>query len=137
MKDIEPYYYYPAKLQLAWAYHYNETHYGEKHAERYVEKMRQAIKEKQDSGEHKSFSQYIKTNPKTKAARIVIDKVYFFRWVEKPNQKRGYTIFYRKMSAGNIGVIGVLQDGADFPNCLSVNIDQVIPEIIRDIKKFS
>jgi len=94
------------------------------------------IKEKQDLDEHKSFSQYIKTTLKTKAARIVIDNIYFFCWVEKPNQKRGYTIFYRKMSGGNIGVIGVLQDGADFPNRLGDNIDQVIPEILGDIKKF-
>ncbi|MCU7837496.1 MAG: hypothetical protein KZQ83_19925 [gamma proteobacterium symbiont of Taylorina sp.] len=59
MKENESHY-YPAKLQMAWAYHYNATHYSEKYAEQYIEKMRQAIKEKQLSGEHRRFKEYNK-----------------------------------------------------------------------------
>lgn len=110
MENNEPYYYYPAKLQLAWAYHYNETRYGEIHADNYIDKMRQAIVDRQNSGIHISCTKYLNKPPQTKAARIVAEKVYYLRWTEKPNQKRGYTIFYRIMSGDNIGVIDIFQD---------------------------
>jgi len=135
MKENEPHYYYPAKLQMAWAYHYNARHYSEMHAEQYIEKMQQAIKEKQISGEHRRFMECNKITPQTKAVKIVKDNIYSFRWTEKPHQKRGYTIFYRKMSGGNIGVIGILQDGADFSNRLRENLGQITPEIIKDMDR--
>ncbi len=135
MERKEPYYYYPAKLQMAWVYHYNEKRYGEDHAEQYIENLKCAIEEKQRSGEHKLLIESHQITIQTKVANIVKSEIYSFRWTEKPNQKRGYSIFYRKMSDGNIGVIGIFQDGADFPNRLLENIENIGAEIQRDKNK--
>ena len=135
MSVDDPYFLYPAELEMAWAYAYNKRKWGEAHADRYIEKMIQAIRDRQKSGDHQLYADSEKIFSKSRAADIVRESIYCFHFKEKPSQKRGYRIFYRKMSGKNIGVIAILQDGADFPERVRKNLESVVSEIRRDRRR--
>ena len=99
------YFYPPAEQAMAdiWCY---SSQWGEGHADQYTADLYNAIEEKRKAPHHQIF-------PKNKAASIYDEELYYFHWKQKQRQNRGHTIFYRKISNNNIGIVAILGDSMD------------------------
>lgn len=118
----EIYFYPPALQQRNRMWYYNSTEWGEEHADRYMDSFYDALEEKIDASYHRPF-------PKSVTVHITNEDVYYFYWRRKQSEPRGYTVFYRKMSNGSIGVIAIIGDGQDRDNRMRESLEKALPNI--------
>ena len=124
----EIYFYPPALQQRNRMWHYNSIQWGEEHADRYMDSFYDALEEKIEAPYHRPF-------PKPETAEITDEKVYYFHWKRKQSERRGYTVFYRIISNGNMGVIAVIGDGQDRNNRMRESLEKALPHIEADQQK--
>lgn len=109
MPDIPPPYFYKlARVQIDEIAEYSKQ-WGDDNARAYLTKLFQAI-DRQNAGRHD------KIFPKTVKTKAIKEDIYYFHFKAKQRQKHGYSIFYRRLSRGNMGVIAILESSRNLPN---------------------
>ena len=118
----EVYFYPPALHQQNQMWYYNSIQWGENHADRYMDSFYDALEEKNTASYHRPF-------PKSATIGITDEDVYYFHWKRKQSERRGYTVFYRTLSNGSIGVIAIIGDGQDQDNRMRESLEKALPHI--------
>ena len=98
---------YPAaRLRLIKIWHYTDKTWGEKQADKYISRLYKAI-------EDAASSKYLWR----KVEHEEIVGIYFIR-------NEHHYIFFRELSNGILGIVNVLHENMDIPNCLKEDLDE-------------
>ncbi len=112
-----PYFYSQSKIHMSEIAQYSKK-WGIEHARTYVTKLYHAI-EKQNKNRHD------RPFPKTGKAKRLKKEVYYFQYKSKSSDRGGYCVFYRRLSAGNMGVIAIIESSRNLPEHLLDAVDKL------------
>ena len=112
------YFYLTARKNARSIRRYNEETYGKEHARHYMGALYDGIETYQKSGVREISSNIRNAFSQHEIAYIRQHGIYSFHWKEKPHQKRGYTVFWRDMPDGRMGIISILGDGMHYTHNL-------------------
>jgi len=105
-----PYFYSLSKIHLNEIAEYSKK-WGIEHARAYVTKLYQAIEKQNESTDDRPF-------PKTGTVKQLKQEVYYFQFKSKSSDRGGYCVFYRRLLAGNMGVIAIIESSRNLPEHL-------------------